>query len=296
MPNAVWGARRVECCEIPPRLALLSKSRERPQQPSELLDGIEVEIGRLLLRIPGVLPAEAECGGRLPPEPLEVLLLGPQDLRVVPVVAEDDDAGFEILQLGDRRFSQRGDPVLDPAEAFEQALVDAVGLSPANGDEEDQRLRPEQLAADLVELVVLVVDGGPASVLARRVLATIGQLRLEHAAVVAALAADVALADMNLELGDIDQRHLLSSSSQVISDSKRQLCGLRDIPRVLFVPVARGQQQDVIPRLEMADEPRAWVSQTGLRGDCSFSTSGPLLSMIASRHGVTLSDIISGSN
>jgi len=68
---------------------------------------------RLLFRVLGVLPIEAERGGCLPSEPLEVLLLGLQNLFVVPVVTEEDDAGFELLQLGYWCFSQRADPVLD---------------------------------------------------------------------------------------------------------------------------------------------------------------------------------------
>jgi len=87
------------------------------------------------------LPIEAERGGCLPSEPLEVLLLGLQNLFVVPVVAEEDDTGFELLQLGYWCFSQRADPVFDPAEALEQGLIQAVGLSPADGDEEDYGLR-----------------------------------------------------------------------------------------------------------------------------------------------------------
>ena len=47
------------------------------QQCSEFLGGTQVGLGRLLFRVPGVLPVEAERGGCLPSEPLEVLLLGP---------------------------------------------------------------------------------------------------------------------------------------------------------------------------------------------------------------------------
>jgi hypothetical protein len=126
-------------------------------------------------------------------------------------------------------------------------------------------------------LVVLVVDRGPTPVLARRVLATVAQLRFGHAAVVATLSANIALAGVYLELRDIEQGYALSLLLQVVLDSKRKLCGLRDIPGVLSVPIARGQQQDIILRFEIPDEPRA-------RGDQP------------SRHGITLSDIISRCN
>jgi hypothetical protein len=115
-------------------------------------------------------------------------------------------------------------------------------------------------------LVVLVIDRGPASVLARWVLATVAQLRFGHAAIIASLSTDIALAGIYLELCDIEQCYALSFFFQVVLDSKRELCGLRDIPGVLFVPIARGQQQDVILRFEIPDEPRALLDQLDLSG------------------------------
>jgi hypothetical protein len=53
---------------------------------------------------------------------------------------------------------------------------------------------------------------------------------------------------------------------QVVFYSKRELCGLWDIPSMLFVPIARGQQQDIILRFEIPDEPRARVDQPALSG------------------------------
>ena len=52
----------------------------------------------------------------------------------------------------------------------------------------------------------------------------------------------------------------------MVLDSKRELCGLRDIPGVLVVPIARGQQQDIILRFEIPDEPRARLDQLDLSG------------------------------
>src|SRR5664279_2653096 len=46
------------------------------KQCSEFLDSIKVGLGRLLLRVLGVLPIEAKRGGCLRSEPLEVLPLG----------------------------------------------------------------------------------------------------------------------------------------------------------------------------------------------------------------------------
>ena len=107
--------------------------------------------------------------------------------------------------------------------------------------------------------------------LACRVLAMVAQLRFGHAAIVSALAADIALAGVYLELRDIEQGYALSFLFQVVLDSKRELCGLRDIPFVSFVPIARGQQQDIILRLEIPDEPRAWVDQPAFSGARSVS-------------------------
>src|SRR5262252_2586806 len=126
----------------------------RPKQGSEFLDGAEVGLGRFVFRIPRVLPVEAERGGRLPAEPLVVLALGLEDLCVVPVLAEDDDPGFEFLQLGDRLLSESGEAVLDPGETLPETLIHAVGLPPADGDEEDDDLRAKEVPADHVELVV----------------------------------------------------------------------------------------------------------------------------------------------
>ena len=102
--------------------------------------------------------------------------------------------------------------------------------------------------------------------LARRVLAMVAQLRLERAAMIASLSTDIALAGIYLELRDIEQGDALSFLFQVVLDSKRELCGLRDIPGVLFVPIARGQQQDIIPRFEIPDESRARLDQLDLSG------------------------------
>src|SRR5262252_3601701 len=52
----------------------------------EFLDGAEIGLGRFVFRIPGVLPVEAERGGRFPAEPRVILPLDLQDLRVVPVL------------------------------------------------------------------------------------------------------------------------------------------------------------------------------------------------------------------
>jgi hypothetical protein len=62
-------------------------------------------------------------------------------------------------------------------------------------------------------LVVFVVNRGPASVLARRVLAMVAQLCFERAAMIASLSTDIALASMYLELSNIEQGYALSTLS-----------------------------------------------------------------------------------
>jgi len=66
------------------------------------------------------------------------------------------------------------------------------------------------------------------------------------------------------ELRDIEQGYAPSFPYQVIVDSKRELCGLRDIPGVRGVAGTRGQQQDIVLRFKMPDEPRARLAQTAL--------------------------------
>ena len=95
--------------------------------------------------------------------------------------------------------------------------------------------------------------------LARWVLAMVAQLRFGHAAIIATLSADIALAGVYLQLRDIEQGYTLSFLLQVARDSARELCGLRNIPGVFSVPSARDQQQDIILRFEMPVEPRARI-------------------------------------
>ena len=97
--------------------------------------------------------------------------------------------------------------------------------------------------------------------LSRRVLATVAQRRFGDAAIIAAPSADIALAGVYFDLCDIEQGYALSFLFQMVLDSKRELCGLRDIPIVSFVPIARRHQQDIILRFEIRYEPRAWVDQ-----------------------------------
>jgi hypothetical protein len=47
-------------------------------------------------------------------------------------------------------------------------------------------------------------------------------------------------------------------------DSARELSGLRNISGVFSVPSARDQQQDIVLRFEIVDEPRARVDQPAL--------------------------------
>jgi hypothetical protein len=100
--------------------------------------------------------------------------------------------------------------------------------------------------------------------LARRVFSMVAQLRFGHAAIIATRCADVALAGVYLELRDIEQGYALTFLFQVVLDPKRELCGLRNIPGVLSVPSACGQQQDIILRFEISHEPRARVDQPAL--------------------------------
>jgi hypothetical protein len=94
----------------------------------------------------------------------------------------------------------------------------------------------------------------------------VAQLRFGRAAMIASLSTDIALAGNYLELRDIEQGYALSFLFQVVLDSKRELGGLRDIPGVLCVPIAGGQQQDIILRFEIPDEPRARLDQLDLSG------------------------------
>ena len=94
--------------------------------------------------------------------------------------------------------------------------------------------------------------------LARRVLLLVAQLRFEHAAIVATLSANISLAGMYSEIGDIDHGYVLSFLLQMLFDSKRELCSLWDIPGMLLVPSARSEQQDVILCFEIPDESSAF--------------------------------------
>ena len=94
--------------------------------------------------------------------------------------------------------------------------------------------------------------------LAGGVLSLVGQLRFEHAAIVATLCADIALAGMYSEIRDIEHGHMLSFLLQMVFDSKRELRSLWDIPGMLLVPSARSEQQDVILCFEIFDEPSAF--------------------------------------
>src|SRR5262249_19190513 len=143
---------------------------------------------------------------------------------VVPVLAEDHDPGLEALQLRYGRFSESGESVLDPAETLVETLIHAVGLPPAHGDEEDDDSRAEELAGDHVELIVLVVERGPAAVMARRVLGAVQELRVEKPTPVAFSCADIAFAGVNLQLRDVEQGHALLFLLQVLLKSQRELC------------------------------------------------------------------------
>lgn len=94
--------------------------------------------------------------------------------------------------------------------------------------------------------------------LTRRVLSLVGQLRFEHAAIVATLCADIALAGMYSELRDIEHGHMLSFLLQMVFDSKRELRSLWDIPGMLLVASAGSEQQDVILCFEISDKPSAF--------------------------------------
>ena len=63
---------------------------------------------------------------------------------------------------------------------------------------------------------------------------------------------------MYFEIRNIEHRYMLSFLLQMLFDSKRELCSLWDIPGMLLVPSARREQQDVILRLEIFDEPSAF--------------------------------------
>jgi hypothetical protein len=102
--------------------------------------------------------------------------------------------------------------------------------------------------------------------MARRILGTVGQLRIEKPAPVALSSTDVALARMNLQLWDVEQCDALLVLMQVVAKPNREQRRLRGVPRVLSVPGARRQKQDVVPLLEMADEARARLHQALSRG------------------------------
>ena len=94
--------------------------------------------------------------------------------------------------------------------------------------------------------------------LARRILALVAQLRFEHAAIVATLRANISLASMYSEIGNIEYRHVLFFFLQMLFDSKRELRRLWDIPGMLQVASARREQQDVILGFEIFNEPSSF--------------------------------------
>ena len=94
--------------------------------------------------------------------------------------------------------------------------------------------------------------------LARRVLLVVAQLRFEDAAIVATLCANISLAGMYSEIRNIDHGYALSFLLQKLFDSKRELRSLWDIPGMLLVPSARGEQQDAIFCFEILDESSAF--------------------------------------
>ena len=94
--------------------------------------------------------------------------------------------------------------------------------------------------------------------LARRVLPIVAQLGFEHAAIVTTLCANISLAGMYSESRDIEHGYMLFFLLQMLSDSKRELCSLWDIPGMLLVPSARSEQQDVIFCFEIFGEPSAF--------------------------------------
>ena len=87
--------------------------------------------------------------------------------------------------------------------------------------------------------------------LARWVLVLVAQLSFEHAAIVTTLRANISLAGMYSEIGNVDHGYVLSFLLQMLFDSKRELCSLWDIPGMLLVPSAGSEQQDVILCFEM---------------------------------------------
>jgi hypothetical protein len=94
--------------------------------------------------------------------------------------------------------------------------------------------------------------------LARRVLPIVAQLRFEHAAIVAALCANISFAGMYSEIRNVEHGYVLSFWLQMLFDAKREFGGLWDIPGMLLVPSARSKQQDVIFCFEISDEPSAF--------------------------------------
>ena len=93
--------------------------------------------------------------------------------------------------------------------------------------------------------------------LACRVLSLVAQLRLEHAAIVATLCANISLASMYSEIRNIEHGYMLSFLLQMLFDSERELGCLWDIPGMLLVPSAGSEQQDVILGFEIFDETSA---------------------------------------
>jgi len=87
-----------------------------------------------------------------------------------------------------------------------------------------------------------------------RILGMVSQLRFRNTTRVAMHSTNVALAGVDPELRDIEQGHSMACLFQMVPDPKCELGGFRDIRGVLDVPIARGQQQDGIPRFEVFDE------------------------------------------
>ena len=74
--------------------------------------------------------------------------------------------------------------------------------------------------------------------------------------------ADVPLARVNLELRHVEEDDALRRFLESRFQATGELGRLRRIPGVLFVPVARGQEQDVVLRFEVAKQASARFGQT----------------------------------
>jgi hypothetical protein len=189
-------------------LAIITTGREtlhsQMDDPAEVLRILEVALLRLLVRIidPLPVPEERRRGfeSKVPQDrPLEI-----NHICAAPVVACAYETCLDTLD--GIRLPQGHMGILYPAEALDQLLVDRIRRTPAHRADEHDRVTLEEGLRDLPELIVGVVDGCPAPVLAGGTTLPVGQECLGDTTPVAVMSRYVPLATVDAELVCMDDR------------------------------------------------------------------------------------------